>query len=225
VRSLQPNTLIDGRLGAAGDYVSTGDNVIPGEVRTEAWEVPATLNHTWGYRADDHDWKAPGDVIFKLVDVVSKGGNYLLNVGPMATGEIPAPAQDALRHAGTWLRVNGEAVYGARPTPFGEELGEPSAKGTKDLRGRPLFLSRNEYRVTAKPGRLYFTFFEGPRVPFVIPRMQNAVKRAFRLSDGVPVELHTLNGETQLPMTGVMNDPMGTVVVVEIEGDTVRRIP
>ena len=50
VRTLQPNTLIDGRLGESGDYVSTGDNVIPSEVRTEAWEVPATLNHTWGYR-------------------------------------------------------------------------------------------------------------------------------------------------------------------------------
>ena len=135
VRSLQPNTLIDGRLGAAGDYVSTGDNIIPGEKRTEAWETPATINHTWGYRKDDVDWKRPGEIIFKLVDIVSKGGNYLLNVGPMADGVIPPASQDVLRAAGRWLKVNGEAVYGARPTPFGEELGEPSAKGTKDLRG------------------------------------------------------------------------------------------
>ena len=225
VRTLQPNTLIDGRLGEAGDYVSTGDNVIPNEVRSDAWEVPATLNHTWGYRTDDHDWKAPGDVVFKLVDIVSKGGNYLLNVGPMATGEIPLPAQDALRYAGAWLKVNGEAIYGAKPTPFGEETGEPSAKGTKDLRGRPLFLPRNEYRVTTKPGKLYFTFFEGPRVPFTLPHMQNAVKRAYRLNDGTPLELRTVNGETQLQTTGLMNDPMGTVVVLEIEGDTVRRNP
>ena len=53
VRSLPPKTLIDGRLGAAGDYVTTGDNVIPGEVPDQAWEVPATINHTWGYRKDD----------------------------------------------------------------------------------------------------------------------------------------------------------------------------
>ena len=86
VRQLQPKTLIDGRLGAAGDYVSTGDNVIPGQVQAAAWEVPATLNHTWGYRSDDHDWKSAGDVTFKLVDIVSKGGNYLLNVGPTAEG-------------------------------------------------------------------------------------------------------------------------------------------
>ena len=80
--------------------MSTGDNVIPTEARSEAWEVPATLNHTWGYRKDDHDWKSTGDVVFKLVDVVSKGGNYLLNVGPMANGEMPQPAADVLRHAG-----------------------------------------------------------------------------------------------------------------------------
>ncbi len=90
VRSLQPKTLIDGRLGAAGDYVTTGDNVIPPDVQSDAWEVPATTNHTWGYKTYDHDWKSPGQITFKLVDIVSKGGNYLLNVGPMADGIIPA---------------------------------------------------------------------------------------------------------------------------------------
>ena len=100
VRSLQPKCLIDGRLGAAGDYVSTGDNVIPSKVGAEAWETPATINHTWGYKKDDHDWKSPGDVTFKLVDIVSKGGNYLLNVGPMADGVIPQPSQDTLRDGG-----------------------------------------------------------------------------------------------------------------------------
>ena len=113
LRSLQPNTLIDGRLGMAGDYVTTGDNVIPPDVQGEAWEMPATLNHTWGYRKDDHDWKSPQTVIFKLIDIVSKGGNYLLNVGPTAEGVIPQPSQDVLRTVGRWLRVNGDAVYGA----------------------------------------------------------------------------------------------------------------
>jgi alpha-L-fucosidase len=232
VRTLQPNTLIDGRLGAAGDYVSTGDNVIPGEAMEAAWEVPATLNHTWGFRKDDKDWKAPGDVIFKLVDVVSKGGNYLLNVGPMPNGEMPAEAVANLTAAGAWLKKNGEAVYGARRTPFGEELGEPSAKGAKDVRGQPLFLSRNEYRVTAKPGKLYFTFFADPRVDFELPRMQNAVKRAYRLSDGAPIEVKTADGAPRLvlprfpadrPSFLAIDDPMGTVIVVEIDGDTVRR--
>jgi alpha-L-fucosidase len=223
VRSLQPDTLIDGRLGADGDYVSTGDNVIPSTVGSEAWETPATINHTWGYRKDDHDWKSPGEVTFKLVDIVSKGGNYLLNVGPMADGTIPAPSQDVLRTVGRWLKVNGEAVYGAGPTPFGEELGEPSARGTKDVRGNPLFLPRQEWRVTTKPGRLYFTFFREPRVPFELPAMRNAVKRAYRLADGAPVEVRTADGRPALVIERPVIDPMATVVVVEIEGDRVER--
>jgi len=223
VRTLQPKCLIDGRLGAAGDYVSTGDNVIPSKVGAEAWETPATINHTWGYKKDDHDWKSPGDVTFKLVDVVSKGGNYLLNVGPMADGVIPPPSQDVLRTVGRWLKVNGEAVYGAGPTPFGEELGEPSATGAKDGRGNPLFLSRNEYRLTTKPGRLYVTFFQEPRVPFALPAMKNAVKRAYQLADGRPVEVKVEDGRALLAVVRPIVAPMATVVVVEIEGDRVER--
>jgi alpha-L-fucosidase len=223
VRSLQPKCLIDGRLGAAGDYVSTGDNVIPSKVGAEAWETPATINHTWGYKKDDHDWKSPGDVTFKLVDIVSKGGNYLLNVGPMADGVIPPPSQDTLRTVGRWLKVNGEAVYGASPTPFGEELGEPSSTGAKDVRGNPLFLSRNEFRVTTKPGRLYLTLFQEPRAPLALPAMKNAVKRAYQLADGRPVEVKVEEGRRLLSVSRPLVDPMATVIVVEIEGDTVER--
>jgi alpha-L-fucosidase len=223
VRTTQPQTLIDGRLGIAGDYVSTGDNFIPGEVSAEAWETPATINHTWGYRKDDYDWKSPGDVVFKLVDIVSKGGNYLLNVGPTAEGVIPQPSQDTLRAAGQWLKKNGEAVYGTGSTPWGEELGEKTSRGTKDLRGNDLFLPRNEWRVTTKPGKLYFTFFQEPRVPFVLPPMKNAVKRAYQLADGQPIETKTEGGKTQLLIGRPTLDPTGTVIVVEIEGEKVER--
>jgi alpha-L-fucosidase len=223
VRTLQPKTLIDGRLGAAGDYISTGDNVVPSGVQKEYWEVPATTNHTWGYRKDDQDWKSPGEITFKLVDITSKGGNYLLNVGPMANGVIPAEAQANLRTAGKWLKVNGEAVYGAGPSPWGDEFGEPSAKGTKDLRGHPLVLPHNEWRVTTKPGKLYFTFFEGTRVPFEIPPMKNKIKRAYLLADERPVEVREANGAHQIVLPSPIPDPMATVVVVEIEGAAVER--
>ena len=223
LRTLQPKTLIDGRLGASGDYVSTGDNVIPAGVQSEYWEVPATTNHTWGFRKDDQDWKSPGEITFKLVDIVSKGGNYLLNVGPTADGVIPQAAQDNLRTVGRWLKTNGEAVYGAGPSPWGEEMGEPSAKGHKDLRGQPLVLPHNEWRVTTKPGKLYFTFFQEPRVPFELPPMKNAIKRAYQLADGKPVEIKEENGRRQLVVTRPIVDPMATVVVVEIAGTQVER--
>ena len=223
VRSLQPKTLIDGRLGVKGDYITTSDNVIPDEVQTEAWETPATINHTWGYKKDDVDWKSPGTITFKLLDIVSKGGNYLLNVGPMADGVIPQASQDALRAVGGWLRKNGEAVYGAGPTPWGEELGEYSPRSAKDLRGNKLYLHRTEWRVTTKPGKLYFTFFAEPRVPFELPPMKNAVKRAYRLADGVAVETKTEGGKRFLDIPRPILDLMATVVVVEIEGDAVVR--
>ncbi len=223
VRTLQPKTLIDGRLGDQGDYTTTGDNVIPSGVQNQYWEVPATTNHTWGFRKDDTDWKSPGEITFKLVDAVSKGGNYLLNVGPMANGLIPAEPQDNLRTVGRWLKVNGEAVYGAGPTPWGQELGEPSARDEKDLRGNPLVLPHDEWRVTTQPGKLYFTFFQEPRVPFDLPPMKNAVKRAYTLADGKPIEVRQQGGNRELIIPRPMVDPMATVVVVEIEGNQVVR--
>ncbi len=164
----------------------------------EAWEVPATINHTWGFRKDDTDWKSPGQIAFKLVDIVSKGGNYLLNVGPTAEGVIPQVSQDILRTVGRWLQTNGEAVYGARPTPFGEELGEPSAKGYKDVRGDQLIYQQTQWRVTTKPGKLYITFFDEPRAPFAIPAMKNRITKAYRLADKAPVDMKTENGRTYL---------------------------
>ncbi len=223
VRELSPKTLIDGRLGEAGDYVTTGDNVIPPNVQNTAWEVPATINHTWGYKTYDHDWKSPGTIVFKLVDIVSKGGNYLLNVGPRADGIIPEASQYVLRSAGDWLKVNGEAVYGAGPTPWGEELGEASGKGTKDVRGQPLMLQRTEWRATTKPGKVYFTFFAEPRAAFELPAMTNAVKRVYQLADGSPVDFKSDGGKTILNIRRPIIDPMATVIVVEIDGTSVNR--
>jgi alpha-L-fucosidase len=223
VRTAQPDTLIDGRLGTEGDYKSTGDNVIPSEVSGEAWEVPATINHTWGFRQDDTDWKSPGQIAFKLVDIVSKGGNYLLNVGPTAEGVIPQPSQDVLRTVGKWLQANGEAVYGAGPTPFGDEMGEPSPKALRDVRGDRLVYQQTQWRVTSKPGKLYITFFDEPRAPFAIPAMKNAITRAYRLADKVPVPMKSENGRTYLNLERPIFDPMATVVVVEFDGSRVQR--
>jgi alpha-L-fucosidase len=223
LRSVQPNTLIDGRLGMAGDYVTTGDNVIPPDVQGEAWEVPATLNHTWGFRKDDHDWKSPQTVIFKLIDIVSKGGNYLLNVGPTAEGVIPQPSQDVLRTVGRWLRVNGEAVYGAGATPFGDELGEPSAKGAKNVRGEPLFLQNTQWRYTTKPGKLFVTFFDEPRAPFPVPAIKNRIVRAYHLNGGASIKTTVEGGRTLLHLDRPILDPTATVVVVEFEGDKVIK--
>jgi alpha-L-fucosidase len=229
VRSLQPATLIDGRLGQVGDYRSTGDNVIPAKAADDAWEVPATLNHTWGFRSDDHNWKSPGELVFKLVDIVSKGGNYLLNVGPQADGVIPQPSQDNLREVGKWLKANGDAIYGTTHSPFGEEFGDYATK-LKDAKGQPVFLPFNDWRCTAKPGKLYFTLFRVERDRaegiFYFPAFKNKITAVYQLDDPkrTPFEVKTTeDGRRFINASRYANDSMGTVYVVEFAGDKVER--
>src|SRR5206468_2743285 len=95
---------------------------------------------TWGYKKDDNDWKSPEDLTFKLVDIVSKGGNYLLNVGPTAEGVIPQPSQDNLRAVGRWLKVNGEAITAPvqRPSARNSAPRSPHARWTKTADRRSL---------------------------------------------------------------------------------------
>ena len=182
VHNAQPATLIDGRLGKEGDYRSMGDNRIPDTVVKGDWEVPATLNKTWGFKKDDTDWKTPEDLTFKLVDIASKGGNYLLNVGPTSEGLIPQASQDNLREVGKWLKVNGEAIYGAGPTPFGDELGTP-IPGAKDKQGNQRYDAKTDWRCTTKPGKLYISFFKWPSGAFELDKVQGKVKKAYLLAD------------------------------------------
>jgi alpha-L-fucosidase len=234
VRSLQPKTLIDGRLlprGEGGDYISTGDNAIPPSKQEGDFEVPATTNHTWGFRKDDSDWKSPGEILFKLVDIASKGGNYLLNVGPTSEGIIPQSAQDNLRTVGHWLKVNGDAIYGAGRSPFGEEFGDYAATA-KDRSGKPLFLPRAEWRCTTKPGKLFVTIFKvergasGNDGAVRLPAFKNAVKTAYMLDDPEhkPLTVTTeSDGTHTLTVSRFINDTMGAVAVVEIDGDSVQN--
>jgi alpha-L-fucosidase len=219
VRSMQPATLIDGRLGsggAGGDYRSMGDNAIPNKVVEGDWEVPATLNHTWGYKKDDNDWKSPEDLTFKLVDIASKGGNYLLNVGPTAEGVIPQPSQDNLRAVGRWLKVNGEAIYGAGPTPFGDELGAVD-NTRQDKKGGPLFVPATAWRCTTKPGKLYIHIFQWPTGSFELSKVKPQISKAYLLADARKQPLKIKQEGDQVSVT-LPEKPAGqspTVMVLE----------
>jgi alpha-L-fucosidase len=81
-----------------------------------------TMNDTWGYKASDGNWKSAQVMIRMLCDIASKGGNFLLNVGPKGDGTIPAESVERLRRMGEWMRVNGEAIRGTKASPFTRKM-------------------------------------------------------------------------------------------------------
>jgi alpha-L-fucosidase len=116
---LQPGIIVNNRLlnGVDGDLRTPEQNVPPTGLDYD-WEACMTMNTTWGYKSYDDEWKSSEQLIRNLVDVASKGGNYLLNVGPMANGEIPEASVERLKDVGEWMRVNSPSIHGTTASPF-----------------------------------------------------------------------------------------------------------
>lgn len=204
VKSLQPSCLINSRIGHnRGDYLQTSDNAIPIQVLVrQKWEVPATLNDTWGYKKKDQNWKDPADLIGKLADIVSKGGNYLLNVGPTAEGVIPEASRRILRTMGSWLKTNGEAIYGAGPCPF--------------------YFPDITWRCTTKPGRLYLHLIRWPGRTFRFEGLESRVRRAWFLANGRAVRFRQKDLELVFDLPAQAPDPYNTVIALEIADEAPR---
>jgi alpha-L-fucosidase len=183
IRQLQPDCIINSRVGhGLGDY-GTPEQQIPSAKSDKAWETCMTLNGHWGYNSHDQKWKSTEMLLDNLVDIVSKGGNYLLNVGPTGEGVIPQPSVKRLHEIGGWLKVNGEAIYGAGMTPFGRELGTFSDTKKDKKTGGPLFIPGDQWRCTTKPGKFYFFLLKWPGQEFTIADVKGRAVSACLLAD------------------------------------------
>ena len=202
LRNLSPDVILNNRVGKRGaddgDY-GTPEQQIPDTGLGRDWETCMTLNGTWGYKSYDHNWKSVEDLTRKLVDIASKGGNFLLNVGPTADGRIPQPSIDRLRGMGRWLGANGEAVYGTSASPLvGLAWG----------------------RCTAKGDRLFLHVFHWPEGHLELPRIENEVSNAFLLADPQRHPLHVSHRErtTGVALPAAAPDPIASVVVLDLTG-------
>lgn len=115
-----PSIIMNNRIvgGLTGDVI-TPEQFIPATgYNGKPWETCMTMNRHWAYCAYDDNWKSAGEIILKLSEIVSKGGNLLLNIGPDKYGTIPQVCRDNLKAIGRWMKVNGEAIYGTEASPF-----------------------------------------------------------------------------------------------------------
>jgi alpha-L-fucosidase len=212
-----PEVLWNNRLGGGyqGDYKTPEQHIPAQGFPGVAWETCMTINDTWGYKRDDTNFKSTKTLLQNLIDVASKGGNYLLNVGPTASGVIPEQEQGRMLAMGRWLAVNGEAIYGTHAGPFSEEHGSYSAT-EKGSDGKPVWVPVWDWRATAKGDRVFVSILDWPGESFRLPAMDAKVRGAYMLADPQRTGLKFSQNANGLTVTlpGTQPDPIASVMVL-----------
>jgi len=161
IRKLRPECIINSRIQDCRfpekippphcDYITSGDNEILEKAPGFEWENPGSMNTGYGYNQNDNQWVEAREIVLRLVEIVSKGGNYLLNVGPTAEGIIPQASVDRLQEVGAWMKINQEAIYGTSPWKVAHE--GPTGKSEASQDGEKA--ATLDIRFTAKGNSVY----------------------------------------------------------------------
>jgi alpha-L-fucosidase len=186
-----------------GDFITPEQHIPPTGMPGVDWETCMTLNTTWGFSDHDHAWKSDATLIRNLVDIASKGGNYLLNIGPKGDGSIPAESTASLRAIGAWMKRNGEAIYGTQASPFASL---PWGRCTQQ-------------KIGAGATRLYLHVFDWPKDgKLVLPPLTNRPLRAHLLGHTQNLSVTSVAGGITVALPSVAPDPIATVVVLDVAG-------
>jgi alpha-L-fucosidase len=201
----RPRLIHNSRLGGGvlGDFRTSEQRIPPSAMLGRALEVNMTINRSWGYRSDDVDYKSAQQLIRNLSDIASKDGNYLLNVGPTATGIIPAPQVERLRAIGRWLKVNGEGIYATRGGPF----------------AAPLSWGRTTQK--ARPGggaTLYVHVWDWPADgKILLPGLQQPARAGRMLAGAARVVASVTPAGLVVTLPGSAPDPDVSIVALEFD--------
>ena len=219
IHDLQPATLVNDRIGVDADY-ETPEQFIPTAIPTKGiqltgidpdvskrlknsvprpedfrlWETCMTINNTWAYNKNDHNFKSEQTLIRSLVEVASRGGNFLLNVGPQPDGQIQPEFQQRLRATGDWLTLNGDAIYG---TTYGPVQG---------LAG---------LRTTADDKSIYLHIFDWPSGVCEVAGIDARVMSARFLANGKPLTFRQSEGKLSIDVPPQAPDPNVSVIALK----------
>ncbi|MCX6358817.1 MAG: alpha-L-fucosidase [Armatimonadetes bacterium] len=200
---LQPGIIHNNRLGIYPGDSETPEQFVPATgYPGRDWETCMTMNDTWGFKSTDHEWKSPETLIRTLVDIASKGGNFLLNVGPTSLGEIPQPSVERLERVGQWMKVNSQAIYGAQASPF-KRLSWGRCTVRPDKGGATLYLHVFDW---PKDGRL------------LAPGLTSAVRDARLLAGRGTVKARNTAEGVELEVPTLPADPICTTIALRVAG-------
>jgi alpha-L-fucosidase len=207
-----PALIYNNRLGGgfSGD-LETPEQYIPATgIPGKNWESCMTMNDTWGFKKNDQNWKSSEVLVRNLIDIASKGGNYLLNVGPTQMGLIPDASVERLKEIGTWMKVNGNAIYGTHPSPF-----------------KLLDWGRCTLKKVGDKNLIYLHVFDFPEDGILkVPGLASEVNAAYSLKNsGTKLQVENTGNYMKINLSGVEKDRFATVIVLETKDVVVNNSP